>query len=160
MLTGVAIGVLLIIQTVRALVDVDATVPADGAAHAVVVDGDQDRMIWMHPFSPEACVIVDTATGDPVELEDVGASYTKDVGSGSWEGVSRFDPGSGELEVACDDSGGEIQIGASPAFGAFFGGLAAGILIPLVLGGGGFVLLIVISVLFATGRPRDVPAPQ
>ncbi len=87
-------------------------------------------------------------------------SYTKDVGSGAWEGASTFDPGSGELEITCDASGGEIQIGPAPEIGGFVGGLVGGILLALFLGAAGFVLLIVIGVLYATGRPRNVPAPQ
>ena len=62
--------------------------------------------------------------------------------------------------MACAETGGPIQIGPAPDFGSFFGGLAAGILLALLLGGGGFVLLIVLVILYATGRPRDVPAPS
>jgi hypothetical protein len=160
MLAGLAIGVLLIVQTVRTFTDVDATIQADGETHTLTVDADQDRLVWVHPRQSESCSIVDARSGEPVTLEDVDATYTKDVGSGSWEGAKRFDPGSGDLEVTCDATGGEIQIGPAPEFGKFLGGLAAGILIPLVLGGGGFVLLIVIGILYATGRPRNVPAPQ
>lgn len=160
MLAGLAVGVLLIVQTIQAFTEVDATIQADGETHTVTVDADQDRMVWIHPDAPQTCSIVDAASGEDVEVEDVSASYTKDVGSGEWEGVSRFDPGSGDLEVTCNPTGGEIQIGPAPEFGAFFGGLAAGILVPLVLGGGGFVLLVVIGILYATGRPRNVPAPR
>jgi hypothetical protein len=160
MLAGVAIGTLLIVQTVRAFTETDATIRADGQPHSVSVDADQDRMVWIHPGEPQTCSIVDTATGEDVVLERPGASYTKSVGSGEWEGSRTFDPGSGDLEVTCDASGGEIQIGPAPEFGAFFGGLAAGILAAVLLGGAGFVLLIVIAVLYATGRPRNVPAPQ
>ena len=160
MLAGIAIGVLLIVQAVRAFVDVDATIQADGQTHAVSVDADQDRMVWIHPDEPQTCSIVDAENGQPVDIEGVSATYTKDVGSGEWEGVSRFDPGSGDLEVTCEATGGEIQIGPAPEFGQFFGSLAAAIIIPILLGGGGFVLLIVISILFATGRPRNVPAPR
>jgi hypothetical protein len=160
MLAGIAIGVLLIVQAVRTFTDVDATIQADGETHAVSVDADQDRMVWIHPSEPQRCVIMDAESGTPVDLDDVSASYTKDVGSGEWEGSSRFDPGSGDLEITCEATGGEIQIGPAPEFGKFFGSLAAGIIIPILLGGGGFVLLILIAILYATGRPRNVPAPR
>ena len=159
MLAGVAVGVLLVVQSVRAFVDVDATVPADGQVHEVSVPTDRDRMIWAHPGQPPACTLTDAATGAELGLGGLGATYTKSAGSGSWEGTHRFDPGSGDLEVACAPTGSEIQIAPAPDFGSVFGGLAAGILLALLLGGGGFVLLIVLVILFATGRPRNVPAP-
>jgi hypothetical protein len=95
------------------------------------------------------------------QLEGIGnAAYTKSSGRREWEGDATFDPGSGVLEVTCAQDGGPIQIGPAPEFGALVGGLAAGILIPLLFGVVGFVMLIVVAVLYATGRPRDVPAPQ
>ena len=159
MLAGLAIGVLLIIQTVTTFTDVDATIQADGESHAISVDA-EDRMVWVHPGEPQTCSIVDTATGEDVDFKGLDVDYLKDVGSGEWEGADTFDPGSGDLEVTCDATGGEIQIGPAPQFGKFFGSLAAGILIPLALGGGGFVLLVLIGILYATGRPRNVPAPR
>ena len=160
MLAGVAVGVLLVVQSVRAFVDVDATVRADGEVHAITVPTDRDRMIWAHPGQPPACMLSDTATGEVIDLGGLGATYTKSGGSGSWEGTSRFDPGSGDLEVTCAPFGSDIQIAPAPDFGSVFGGLAAGILLALLLGGGGFVLLVVLVILFATGRPRNVPAPH
>ncbi len=117
MLAGVVIGVLLIVQTVRTFTDVDATIQDDGETHSIVVETDQDRMVWVHPYQQLSCDIVDTATGEAVNLERVGAEFTKDVGSGEWEGHSEFDPGSGELEVTCPVGAGEIQIGPAPEFG-------------------------------------------
>ncbi len=86
------------------------------------------------------------------------ATYTKSSGGDEWLGDRTFDPGSGELEVTCSEAGGPIQIGPAPDFGNFFGGLAIGIFLPFFLGGIGFLMLIVLGVLFATGRPRRGPA--
>jgi hypothetical protein len=160
MLAGVAIGILLIVQAVRGFIDVDATIQDDGETHSIVVDADQDRMVWIDMFDQPVCSIVDAETGEEVRLEGLNAEYTKSSGSREWTGDSNFDPGSGMLDVTCEESGGPIQIGPAVEFGAFFGGLAAGILLAILLGGVGFVLLIVIGVLYATGRPRNVPAPQ
>jgi hypothetical protein len=161
MLAGVAIGVLLIVQAVRGFIETDATIQPDGQTHSIVVDTDQDRMVWIDPFEQPVCTIVDAETGTEVEQEGIGnTEYTKSSGGREWTGDTTFDPGSGRLEVTCDASGGPIQIGPTVELGAFVGGLVAGILIPLALGGSGFVLLIVIGVLYATGRPRNVPAPQ
>ena len=160
MLAGVAIGVLLIGQAVLSFVDTDATIRADGESHAVTVETDRDRMIWIDQLDQPTCSIIDAETGQEVTYEGLGSTtYTKSGGGREWQGDRTFDPGSGELEVTCAQGGGPIQIGPEPEFGKLFGSLAAGIIIPILLGGGGFVLLIVIAILFATGRPRNVPGP-
>jgi hypothetical protein len=159
---GLAIGVLLIAQIFLGFFSVDATIQGDGQTHEVTVKTDRDRMVWVDQNDDRpACTIVDKATGEEVRLEGIGnAAYTKSSGRRDWQGDATFDPGSGVLEVTCAQDGGPIQIGPAPEFGAPVGGLAAGILIPLLFGGAGFVMLIVVTVLYATGRPRDVPAPQ
>lgn len=160
MVAGIVVGVLLVVQSVRAFTEVDTTIDPDGQVRVVSVATDRDRMVWVRPGQPASCTLVDTATGEQIATRGLGATYTKSGGSGSWEGAGRFDPGSGDLEVTCDPSGGPLQIGPAPEIGSFVGGLAAGILLALLLGGGGFVLLVVLVILFATGRPRDVPAPH
>lgn len=160
LLGGVAVGVLLVVQSVRAFTETDATIEADGQPRSVVVATDRDRMIWVRPDQAASCRIVDAATGQEIAVEGLGSTtFTKSGGSGSWEGAGRFDPGSGDLEVTCEAGGSPAQIGPAPELGSFVGGLAAGILLVALLGGGGLVLLIVLVVLHATGRPRDVPPP-
>lgn len=153
---ALAIGITSIVLTVKAFAETDATVEADGTAHRVTVGTERDRLVWVHRDSPAtACSIIDTATGEPVQDTGApGATYTKDFGGQGWVGDRTFDPGSGDLEVTCPEAGGPIQIGPEPEFGRFFGGILIGILVPLLLGGLGFVMLLVVTVLYATGRPR------
>jgi hypothetical protein len=163
MLAGIAIGVFLIVQTVAGFLKTDVTVDVDGQPHVGTVPTDGDRMLWIDETLIEpSCEIVDTETGEVVELDEPGATYTRGNGKiGDALGTYTFDPGSGRLQVTCTpEMQSVVEIGPAPEFGRFFGGLAAGILIPLLFGGAGFVMLIVVAVLYATGRPRDVPAPQ
>lgn len=155
MVAGVAVGVTILVLTVKSFTETDATIPADGQPHQVSVDTDQDRIVWIDDDEPPSCTIVDLETGREVTYTGgADASYTKSNGSGDWEGDQTFDPGSGELEVTCEEAGGPIQIGPAPEFKEFFGGIAIGIFVPFFLGGVGFLMLIVVGVLFATGRPR------
>lgn len=163
MVAGAAIGIFLIVQTVAGFLETDATIEVDGRPHAVTVPTDGDRMLWVgESLTEPACQIVDTETGEPVLLQEPGGTYNRDNGrTGDAVGISTFDPGSGRLEVTCGPPmPAVVEIGPAPEFGAIFGGLLAGILIPVVLGGTGFVLLIVIAILYATGRPRNGPAPH
>jgi hypothetical protein len=154
-LAGVAIGVFLFVTTIQALNSTDAEVPADGRPHRVSVDTDGDRMVWVIDLQRPDCTIVDVETGDPVVATgNPIAEYTKTSDGEEWLGDYTIDPGSGDLEVTCQETGGPIQIGPAPQFGDFFGSIALAILIPLLLGGGGVLLLIVVGVLYATGAPR------
>jgi hypothetical protein len=155
MVVGVAVGVTVLVLTIKAFTETDATIDADGQPHRVSVETDRDRIIWVDDDEPASCTIVDTGTGAEVTYTgSPDASYTKDTGGRNWEGDRTFDPGSGELEVTCDEAGGPIQVGPAPQFRDFFGGIAIGIFLPFFLGGIGFLMLIVVGVLFATGRPR------
>jgi hypothetical protein len=160
-LAGIAIGVGLFVWTVAGFMKTDATVPADGRPHAVLLEPGEDKMLWVHEYDAARCSIVDRATGTEVDRSPVTGSFTRSTGRDEWVGDLRFDSGSGQLEVSCDRSGGPAQIGPAPRIGAFVGGIFAMILIPLTLGGIGLVVLIVTGVLFATGSPRKPqPAPS
>ncbi len=155
MVVGIAIGVTSLVLTVKSFTETDATIRADGEPVTLSVPADRDRLVWNHPGQPDDCTIVDTESGSEVATSGPGASYTKSGGSGSWEGVRTFDPGSGELEITCGPTGGEIQVGPAPEFSKFFGGIFLGIAVPLLLGGGGFVMLVVVGILYATGQRRE-----
>jgi hypothetical protein len=155
---AVVIGVTVLVLTVRGFMETDATVRVDGRTHSVTVPTDGDRILWYDRSTTDpTCEVVDLETGEPIRLEDPDASYERDFGDrGDQVGAWTFDPGSGELEVTCSpDLQTVVEIGPSPDFASFFGGIAVGILVPLLLGGTGFVLLIVVGVLYATGRPRS-----
>ena len=157
-LAGIAIGVGLFVWTVKGFVKTDATVRADGRPHIVLLEPEEQKMLWVHEYDAARCSIVDRATGDEVAYSPVSGSLTRSTGGDEWVGDRRFDSGSGQLEVTCNRSGGPAQIGPAPRVGAFVGGILAMILIPLALGGMGLVVLIVTGVRFATGEPRK-PQP-
>jgi hypothetical protein len=159
MVVGVAVGVTVLVLTIKSFTETDAKISADGRPHQVSVATDSERMIWVVENDQASCTIVDRETGAEVEYTGTpDASYTKSSDGSDWEGDQTFDPGSGQLEVTCTQDGGPIQIGPAPDFGDFFGGLAIGVFLPFFIGGVGFLMLIVVIVLFVTGSPRKEPA--
>lgn len=157
---GVGMGVYGLVRTFAGTFTTEETIRADGQTQNITVGTDKDRMIWGEPGEPVQCSIVDSASGAEVTRSSLDASYTKSGGSGPWEGVARFDPGSGDLDVTCQSGASDIQIGPAADFGRVFGGTAAFILLIVLSGLVGVTMLIVVGILYATGRPRDVPAPQ
>jgi len=156
MVGGVAVGVTILVLTIKGFTETDATVEADGQAHRISVGTDGERMTWIRDLVPSDCSIIDTETGEEVGYTgSPDATFEKTSDGHEWLGDRTFDPGSGELEVTCAESGGPIQIGPAPGFGEFLGGIALAIILPFLVGGLGFVLLVVITILYATGRPRN-----
>ena len=109
---GVVVGVVLFVRIFSAgFLSVAATVPADGLAHEVTVDTDGDRFLWEPENGRADCVVRDAETGGTVTLEPVDGTFTRSGGSGAWQALARFDPGSGRLSVSCAPEGGPAQIG-------------------------------------------------
>ncbi|GAA4690494.1 hypothetical protein [Nocardioides conyzicola] len=153
---AVAAAVGLFVWTLSAFFSTDATVPADGRTHTVTVGTDGDRVLWRDTAvaDPE-CAVVDTTTGDQVDLRVVTSHMTKDLNEDHWTAAYRFDPGSGRLDVTCA-AGDEVEIGPAPSIGGFVGGIIATVAVPGLLGLLGLVTLIVTGVLWASrpARPK------
>lgn len=156
---AVAVGVSLFAWTLTNFITVDATVRADAQPHQITLEDDRERMLWGREALSPDCLIVDDQSGEEVVFSPISGSFTKSDSSGDWVGISRFDPGSVHLTVTCTAAGGDAQIGRALQIGSFVGGIFATILIPLILGGLGILVLIITTVFFALGRPRDEPAP-
>jgi hypothetical protein len=140
----------------RSLLVTDATVPVDGEPHAVGVDTDRDRMLYVDTGAEEpVCTVRDTATGEDLPTARPGGDFTRGTGGTEWRGRWTVDPGSGELEVTCTGAAGtEVQVGPAPSIGGFVVAVLVAVLVPLLLGGAGFVVLLVTGVLWATRPPR------
>lgn len=149
---AVASGIALFAWTLSGFLTVDVTVRGDGEPHRVQVPTGGDRMVWTwegrFDLDDPPCTIVDTATGTEVELRSPSGEFRRQDGGGDWTGVARFDPGSGSLEITCAYDG--VQIGPTPNLGSFGLGLAATIVVPLVLGGLGLIVLLATGILWST----------
>ena len=154
-LAAVVAGIALFVWTLVSFLDTDAKVAADGEGHAVVVSTDGDRMLWFEDGAAQDCRVVDQDTGQEIRQRPVSGDFTRADGDGSWQGATRFDPGTGKLAVTCR-GGGTVLIGALPEFGSLAMSILLTIAIPLVLGLIGGVILLVTGILFAVrpARPK------
>jgi hypothetical protein len=148
-------GVALFVWTIASFLQTDAEVPADGQTHVVSVDTDGDRLLWFDDGTTQSCQILDDRTQEPVVLRDVTGDFSRSDPGGSWQGVARFDPGSGVLAVSC--TGGEsVLIGPAPEFDSLVTGVLLTVLLPLGLGLVGLAVLLVTGILWAVrpARPK------
>ena len=154
---AIVVAVALFAWALSGFLDTDATVRADGRAHAVDVGTDGDRMLWLDDAT-QTCTITDAESGDEITQRPVSGSFDRSDSNGDLQGLAKFDPGSGHLSVTCDSAGlgrtESVLIGPMPEVGSFVVGILLGILVPGALGLAGAVVLLVTGILFATRQPR------
>ncbi|MGB0098855.1 MAG: hypothetical protein WBP61_01115 [Nocardioides sp.] len=159
-IVAVVTAVAVFIWLIAGFLDTEATLRTDGQPHQVSVGTDGDRMLWLEDDDTR-CVIVDLATGDPIEVRPVGGSFERSDSYGELDGLYRFAPGSGDLEVACStspfaDIGTDemVLIGPAPEIDNFVIGIVIAIVVPGLLGLAGLIVLIWTGILWSTRDPR------
>lgn len=153
-IAGIVAGTVLFVRIFTdGLLSVEASIPADGAAHVVTVDTDGDRFLWEPQYGEADCVVRDAESGATLALEPVTGTFTRQVNADAWQAQARFDPGSGRLSVTCSADAGPAQIGPAVEVEAFVVRILTAIVVPLALIGLGLAVLIVVGILWAM-RPR------
>ncbi|HEY1116711.1 MAG TPA: hypothetical protein VGE43_03340 [Acidimicrobiales bacterium] len=160
-LLAVAVAVGIFVWLLAGFLSSDATLRADGGPHRVSVGTDGDRMLWYEDPGTR-CDIIDVASGAGIELRRVTGSFERSDSDGDLEGLYRFDPGSGDLEVTCSSpfsdlgEGGAVLIGPMPEIDNIVIGVLLAIGVPGLLGLAGLVMLIWTGVLWSLrpARPR------
>lgn len=142
---GLLIGAIAFWQAISSFNRIDATVSADGEVHSVRITHEPEtrRLVWSRSGGSVSCTYADPRTDESLAPRSLSNT---DFTRGRWEGVETFAGGRERLDVRCDESSADIQIGPEPSFAGFFGGLAIGIGTPIVLGLAGLAVLIVTGV--------------
>ncbi|MET1059464.1 MAG: hypothetical protein ABWX84_07690 [Nocardioides sp.] len=155
MLFAAAVGVAAWVLLFRGLMQTDTSVPVDGRSHQVTVPTDGDRMVWADTLAERPqCTVTDRESGQEIPLKATNGTFERNEQTA----VRSFAPGSGTLDVTCEgDPSTEVEIGPAPDITAFVGGVLVGVLVPLLLGGTGFVIVLVTGVLWTTRPPRPRP---
>lgn len=150
---AVLAAVALFVWTLSSFLDTQARILADGQAQLVSVEQDSELMLWGDQAGGQSCSIVDSATGEQVERRSTGGRFERSDSNGDFQGLWRFETGSGELEVTCQ-GGGPVLLGATPAFGSFMLGLLLIFVVPGALGLAGVASLITTGILWSLREPR------
>jgi hypothetical protein len=137
---------------VRTISHTDAVFPAVGT-HTVTVPAGTERGLFVHQGAPLPRCQVSDGTGSPLQFRRPVERFTYQ----RWVAVRVFDTGNGTLVFSCGHSGGVIRIATIPGNGDFARLGIIGVLLPLALGGLGFVVLLVTTILWISRRPS---APQ
>lgn len=143
-----------IFHFVRDISHTDAVFRASGS-HAVTLPAGTERGLYVPEGRPiPACQVTD-GSGAPLDFRQPDGRFTY----GEWVAVRVFDTGDGNLVFTCGGGvGGRIRIASVPTGDDFAWLGIVGVLLPLGVGGLGFVIVLVTSVLWFSRRPRQ-PGP-
>jgi hypothetical protein len=140
---------------VRSIAHTDAEFASTGT-HQVTLPAGTRRAVFVvrgHPTA--ACKAVD-GSGATVDFRRPSEEFTYN----DWIAVRVFDTGDGHLTFSCGPGRvGEIRIARTLSGGDFARLGVFGILFPFGLGGAGFVVVVVTTVLWFTRRPVVPPGP-
>ena len=162
-LLAVAVAVGIFVWLLAGFLSSDATLRADGEPHRVSVGTDGDRMLWVEDPGT-ACQVTDLESGTDVVVRRITGTFQRSDPEGDLQGLYRFAPGSGELEVTCvspfSDLGdaGAVLIGPMPEIDNIVVGVLLAIGVPGLLGLAGLVMLIWTGVLWSL-RPARPKGP-
>jgi hypothetical protein len=152
----------LLVWTVRDVTQVDARIPVDGRPHQVTVPSDGDRMIFADASGNRRPCRVTDSSGREIQQRDLFGDLTVSRNGREWSGLTRFDPGDGEIVVSCRPGpmglrgdptiGSEVLITPAHDVGGVVARVMATIGLPLIIGGIGLFWGLVLVILMLTRR--------
>jgi len=155
LLAAIPAFVWFLIRAIDGFADIEAHVPADGAAHQISVTADEEKFLWAHENDETDCQIRDLVRGTALTVHALGGTYTRSDSSEAWVAEGRFDSGSGRLAVTCSTSGGAAEIGPAVDVFSFVVTLLLAIGLPFLFGGAGVAVIVVTGVLWAVRPARS-----
>ncbi|MEO9324912.1 hypothetical protein ABFT23_15565 [Nocardioides sp. C4-1] len=154
---AVVVFVAALVWVLRPLTQEDAVFAAADGPVTLDLPADERRGIYQRDGEPVRCTAA-TPDGATIEVSRVTADVTYD----EWTAVEQLTTGDGGVVLTCesDVEGAEVRVAGVPSTGGIVAGVVVGVVGPLLLGGAGFVVLLVTTILWATrpARPRGGPA--
>lgn len=160
---GIVIGVVVIVIAVRNATLEDGVITANGQAAAVESPANEKRMLFVQSgHAPPNCSLVD-GSGQALLKRAIVDNITVTTGGQEWRAFAQIDSsGDGAITITCAPVTGDVaqvRVG-QPVDAASLGGtVLAGLGVLVLLGGSGFLVLLVTSILWFTRKPA-APAYQ
>jgi len=144
---------LAVARFLRDIAHSDAVFQASGT-HLVTLPANDERGLFVREGRPLPRCQVSDGSGSPLQFHRPSERFTY----GDWIAVREFTTGDGNVTFTCPPSGlGQIRIAEIPSGGDFARLGLLGVLLPLGLGGVGFVVLLVTAILWFSRRPSAPP---
>jgi hypothetical protein len=141
-----------IARFVRTIAHTDAQF-SGGGVHQVSVPAHTQRAVFVVGDQVAPRCVARDGSGTPVQFRRPNDRFTYQ----DWIAVRVFDTGDGHLIFTCAGRGGDVRIAQVPSGGDLASLGFLGILFPLALGGVGFLILLVTTILWISRRPNAPP---
>lgn len=136
----------------RPLTQEDAVFRASDGPVRVDLPADEQRAVFSDGLGPTRCRATD-GNGDPLPMRRPLGDFSYN----EWTAVHEFPTGDGDVTIECAADAGDarFRVADLPSTGGFVAGILIGVIGPLLLGGAGLVMLVIVAILYATGAPRE-----
>lgn len=160
LVAGIAIGVALFVTAVTGAIEEDGVITANAQPASIDAKPGAKRMLFV-PSGERApsCTLVD-GTGKQLLLRPIFTDATLSTGGTDWKGFAQVDStGDGKVTITCTPTGSgdgtqvQVRMGAPIDLSSLGGRVVAGLAALLLLGGTGFVILLVTTILWFTRKP-------
>jgi hypothetical protein len=128
----------------------------DIGRHSVTLPAHVDRGLFAVEGRPRPTCSATDGSGTSIRFRRPDGRFTVN----GWVAVARFDTGDGHVTFTCGDGPtvlSEVRIAAVPDGGDFVRLGLVGVVVPLLLGGAGFVVLLVTTIQWFSRRPPRMP---
>lgn len=159
---GLGIGFAVIVNAVRDATRTDGVITADGNPASIAAPPNETRMLFVESghVAPN-CVLTD-GSGQQLLMRAIFGDSTVTTGGSEWKAFSQIDSsGDGNIAITCTPTAvgdvARIRLGEPLDVASVGGAVLAGVGAILVLGGAGFVILLVTTILWFTRKPQGQP---
>ncbi len=160
---GIVIGVAVIATAVKDVTRTDGVVTGDGKVATIVAPPNERRMLFVESghVAPN-CDLAD-GSGTPLLKRAIFGEATVTTDGTEWKAFARIDSsGDGNVQIVCTPVTGDVarvRMGEPLDVRSVGGAVLAGIGSLLLLGGCGFVVLLVTTILWVTRKPPPTTQP-
>lgn len=157
MVLGLVIGVAVILHAVGNATVEDGVITANGDAAGVVSPAHRTRMLFVQSgHSAPDCDLVD-GSGQRLLKRAIVDRITLTTGSQDWLAFAQIDSsGDGAITITCrpvTNDVAQVRIGQPVDTASLGGSVLAGLGVLVLLGGGGFLVLLVTTILWVVRKP-------
>jgi len=161
MLLGIVFGMLVISTAVGAATAEDGVISANGQAAAIASPANRSRMLFVQSgHTPPDCDLVD-GHGLALLKRTIVDTIILTTGGQEWRAFTQIDSsGDGAITITCrpvTNDVAQVRVGQPVDPASLGGAVLAGTGTILVLGGAGFVVLLVTTILWFIRKPRTPP---
>ena len=156
---GLGIGFAVIVNAVKDATRTDGVITADGNPASIAAPPNETRMLFVESGHVAPNCILTDGSGQQLLMRAIFGDSTVTTSGSEWKAFSQIDSsGDGNIAITCTPTAvgdvARVRLGEPLDVASVGGAVLAGVGAILVLGGAGFVILLVTTILWFTRKPQ------